>query len=497
LSIAVALGVVLWLAAGRIERGIRQEALETVGRRLDSTITLDSLHVTFFPRLRVTGEGLVVVHNGSEGYPPLIRVKAFVAEGGLSVWREKPWHINVVQLTGLEIHVPPRREKVPGEAPKPTHDPLDIPVIVDSLVAADADLEVIPRDPRKEPLAFPIKNLQVWSLGLGQPASFHADLINPKPKGAIHTIGVLGPWNAEEPGGTPVSGSYTLGDADLGTLRGIQGTLSAQGNYSGEIDEIHTTGMTSVPDFALDKVGHSLPLEANYDAIVDGANGDVELTKVNAILGKSPIECSGVIVGHPGVKGRFIDLDMSATNARMEDLLTLATRASPPPMTGVTNLRAKMELEPGDETMLDRLKLSGTFGVGAVKFTKESIQSKVNELSRRGQGKPQDLDLTTNVSDLKGTFTLRHAVANFQSLSFAVTGASVQLVGHYDLREETLDFSGTLRLQAKLSQTVTGVRSFFLKAVDPFFSKKGTGTVLPIKITGTRAHPEFGLNLHR
>jgi len=33
--------------------------------------------------------------------------------------------------------------------------------------------------------------------------------------------------------------------------------------------------------------------------------------------------------------------------------------------------------------------------------------------------------------------------------------------------------------------------------VDPFFEKKGAGTVLPIKITGTRDSPSFGLNIGR
>jgi hypothetical protein len=41
----------------------------------------------------------------------------------------------------------------------------------------------------------------------------------------------------------------------------------------------------------------------------------------------------------------------------------------------------------------------------------------------------------------------------------------------------------------------TGMKSFFLKAVDPFF-RKGNVTELPIKITGTREHPSFGLDLH-
>lgn len=84
----------------------------------------------------------------------------------------------------------------------------------------------------------------------------------------------------------------------------------------------------------------------------------------------------------------------------------------------------------------------------------------------------------------------------FRDLTFGVTGATVELAGTYGLRDEKLDFHGTLRLDAKLSQTITGFKSFLLKPFDPFFRKNGM-TVLPIKVTGTRAQPEFGLELRR
>ena len=35
-------------------------------------------------------------------------------------------------------------------------------------------------------------------------------------------------------------------------------------------------------------------------------------------------------------------------------------------------------------------------------------------------------------------------------------------------------------MEAKLSQLVSGKKSFFLKAIDPFFSKRGAGTLIPI-----------------
>ena len=77
-----------------------------------------------------------------------------------------------------------------------------------------------------------------------------------------------------------------------------------------------------------------------------------------------------------------------------------------------------------------------------------------------------------------------------------MAGASIELAGTYGLNEETLDFHGTLVMQAKLSQTTTGVKSWLLKPVDPFFRKNGQ-TEVPIKVTGTRDHPQFGLELRR
>jgi len=57
-----------------------------------------------------------------------------------------------------------------------------------------------------------------------------------------------------------------------------------------------------------------------------------------------------------------------------------------------------------------------------------------------------------------------------------------------------MDFHGKLMLDAKLSQTTTGVKSFFLKVADPFFKGKHGGAELPIRITGTKDKPSFGLD---
>jgi len=62
------------------------------------------------------------------------------------------------------------------------------------------------------------------------------------------------------------------------------------------------------------------------------------------------------------------------------------------------------------------------------------------------------------------------------------------------LDSEQIDLHGVARLRARLSQTMTGWKRIAIKPVDPFFSKAGAGTLLPIKVTGTRGKPEFGLD---
>jgi hypothetical protein len=86
-------------------------------------------------------------------------------------------------------------------------------------------------------------------------------------------------------------------------------------------------------------------------------------------------------------------------------------------------------------------------------------------------------------------------VIDLQNLVFSIEGATLMLDGTYSIRPQTLDFSGQLRLHAKLSQLTTGVKSLLLKPVDPFYEKKGAGAVIPVTITGTRDEPTIGVTV--
>jgi hypothetical protein len=95
-------------------------------------------------------------------------------------------------------------------------------------------------------------------------------------------------------------------------------------------------------------------------------------------------------------------------------------------------------------------------------------------------------------SDMQGAFSLGDGIISFSQLQFKVPGTQANLTGTYSLDGKVFDFHGKARMDAKLSQMVTGWKSLVLRPVDPFFSKNGAGTEVPFKITGTESEPHFG-----
>ncbi|MGC2196124.1 MAG: AsmA-like C-terminal region-containing protein [Terriglobales bacterium] len=490
-AVIVALGVGLYAAGTRLTPIVRNRALDMLRSRFDSEAEIGDLQVSALHGISVSGKALVLRHHGRTDVPPLIEIREFSGHMGWLSLVEKPWHIQRVELKGLTIRIPPK-EKRQFEA-KQKHR--DIPVIVDELVSDDGELDLMPSNPEKPIHQFLIHNLLMHSVGLGHSAPFKASLTNAVPPGEITTEGHFGPWQVEAPGQTPLSTKYTFKSADLGVFHGIAGILSSEGKFGGVLEDIDVNGETTTPDFSLSIAGHPLMLKTDFQATVDGTNGDTLLHPVVAQFLNTMLVCTGGVVKAFRGPGREIVLDVKTDHARLEDLLRLAVKGDRPPMTGAVRLATKFDLPPGPGEIVDRLRLDGKFGIGAAEFTDAGIRQKLENLSRRGQGKPKDEDAGSAVSELKGSFLLKEGQISFRNLTFAVTGATVELAGTYGLRDEKLDFHGTLRLQAKLSEATTGFKSFFLKAFDPFFRKNGV-TVLPIKVTGTRDQPSFSLDFH-
>jgi hypothetical protein len=158
-------------------------------------------------------------------------------------------------------------------------------------------------------------------------------------------------------------------------------------------------------------------------------------------------------------------------------------------------LHTKLVLPPGELDVSNRMKLTGNFEVSGAHFSNDKIQGKIDAISMRSQGKPklaQDNIPDNVLSDLKGSFALAAGTISFSQLQFNVPGTQVNLTGIYSLDGNQFDFHGKARLDAKLSHMMTGWKSILLKPADPFFSKHGAGTEIPVKITGTKSEPHFG-----
>jgi hypothetical protein len=400
----------------------------------------------------------------------------------------------------LQITTPPTQNQPTGEqksAPRAQSGDGLPAVIIEDVLADDTRLAVLPKDPAKAPLEFTIHKLKLKTVGPHIPMDYEAELTNPKPPGKIESTGSFGPWVAQSPSDTPLSGKYIFRNADLGVFKGIAGVLDSTGDFRGTLDNVAVDGETRTPDFRLTGSGNQVPLETRFHAVVDGRNGDTLLDPVEAKLGNSHFTIKGGVIRREEKSGKAITMHAVCDQGRIEDMLRLAMKGPKPIMRGPASLDVKLEIPQGTGEFADRLRISGRFALREAHFTSPAVQEKLDAFSRRGQGQPNNTEIDEVKSDLKASFSLRDGLIQFSELQFTVPGAEVGLTGAYKFHSEKLDFHGALRLEAKVSQTMTGWKRWVLKPVDPFLSKEGAGTRLPIKVTGTREKPDFGLDFGR
>ena len=471
---------------------VRDQAVSALNAKFASQVEVDNLQVSAFPRPEVVGEGIVLRFNGRTDVPPLLEVKHFSASAGLlGLWGD-PLHLTTVELEGLDISIPTGGLK--GDDRQAHSGTL----VIDEMRARTATLEIASKNPAKLPRHFDILNLVVTGIGEAEGAEFQAHLINPKPRGTIDTHGTFGPWQTDNPRTTPVRGDYRLSGADLNTIKGIGGILDSRGTYQGVLERIRVTGTTQTPDFRIDVSGQPVPLTTRFDALVDGTNGDTWLERVDAKLRNTRIVAKGAVVRDRDVKRREISFDAAIDDGRLEDVLALAVKSAKPVMTGAITLKARIVIPAIDAKVIDKLQLAGDFELAQAHFTNLNVQRKINMLSRKGQGDDAGSDEGPSaVSNVRGRFVMRDAAIYFSQLTFGVEGAIVQLAGTYNLRGQTIDFAGDLLLDAPLAETTTGIKALAARIAQPFFQRKGGGSKIPIRISGTRDNPTFGLDAKR
>lgn len=495
--------VIVWaLAIHNYEpkiRRIAQKRIETYFRtEFHSTVEISGLQVNaVFPRVHITIHDVVLRPYGEPAAPPVIQMQRLTFDTKVLGLLSHHPVIGAVWLDGLQIRISPRPI---GSRPllQPTDNDLTqrYPVTIKTVYVKNAEMVILPRDRSKSPHEFDLHSLVIGPLGFDRPATFRTDLINPVPKGEVQAEGKFGPWQADDPGRTPVDGHYTFQNANMGTIRGLQGTLSSTGTFDGPLNFLTVEGKTDTPDFSLRATNHPVDLHTTFSATVDGTNGNTILKEVVARFGHSTLDVRGEVVDRSPKRGRTIVLNATTRGATVQDLLRLAINSDRPMMSGVALLHANIDIGEGNADLEDRMRLSGRFQIVGARFSAPETAEKIESLSLKAQGKPNAPPVGDPATDFSGTLQVSEGLVRMSQLTFDVTGAAVALEGTYELDTGELDLRGKLRMQAKLSETTTGAKSFFLKAVDPLFERKGAGTVLPIKITGTKNNPTFALDFH-
>ena len=403
--------------------------------------------------------------------------------------------VKTVQVRGMRVSIPPKYARGPLFRREPGQASPKFSIVVDQIVCSDVTLTIETDKPGKLPLVFDIRDVTLRDVGRGSAMPFEASLVNPKPVGEIHSTGHFGPWQNDDPRETPVDGTYSFTHADLNTIKGLGGMLSSTGKYSGTLDEIGVTGTTDTPDFSLDVSEHPVDLKTEFDATVDGTTGDTKLNSVRATLLHTVLHVSGTVTRVDGKDGggHLIELAVASDRGRVEDLLGLAAKTSPPLMQGALALRARLTIPPGRVSVSRKMRLQGTFTIRGAMLSNVKWQDTVDKLSARARGNPEQAkagDATQVESDIDGNFALADAMVEVPKLNYQMPGAALK--GKYGLDGKVFDFDGTVRTQATASEMLTGWKSIMAMPFDRLLKKTGRGCRCRLRSAGPSRHRSWG-----
>jgi AsmA-like C-terminal region len=411
----------------------------------------------------------------------LISIRRLVIRGSLGGLLGH--HVDLVRAEGM--HVILARSDFSGNKSSPNQ------TTVDKFVADDAVLEV--RQHRQtQPLRFVFQRFRIDNMGGSGATKFAAAFDNPMPAGLIRTSGQFGPWNSSDPASTPVSGTYSLVNADLAVFNSIGGVVSSDGAFKGSFRQMQVEGSTTTPDFEVAYTHHKLPLQTQFSAVVNAINGQTVLRSVKANFGRDVIDAHGTIGRGPDGKRAAI-IDLNCDRGRIEDTFYPFIHSPRSPITGNVAFQMHVVIPSGHERFLKKLDLKSDFRIQDARFTNPQTESRLSKIAERPDQKQPD---GTNLADLRGRVTVLNGIAQFAQLSARDGDASALLRGSYDLSNEQVNMHGNLTTEASLTKTTSGIKAVFAKAIEPLFKKGPHRKVVPVKISGTFHHPIFGLDMN-
>ena len=460
---------------------------------LASDVTFTGYHRIYFPRPGFVATGITMRRKSARDLPPLGHVDTMIVQGTWSDLVMLRQRVELVDITGLHIAVPPigskenHRDFPPGSAT----DFEGPETMIERFVVHKSLLEILRKDGK--PLSFPIKQLEIRNLHKGEALTYAVDMQNALPTGRILAHGSMGPMVGKDFLSTPVGGNFAFTGVNLHDVGDIRGILDARGVFKGSLRSMHVETSAESKNFAVDD-GKPTPISATMQSMLSGDNDDMDIQAIDVKIRATNIHAVGSIKGAP----KLTNFDISVDNGRAQDLMQPFVH-NDVPITGPVWLKSHAYVGPPGDGFMERLRVTGSFDVPREKLTDKEAEKNLSAFSQRASGdrKPntgvdsddKQADASKDVlSSIRGPVKVENGVASSSRLIFEITGAQATLAGTFRFHGEVAHLTGDLKMDKDISHTATGFKSFLLKPLAPFFRKKNVGAVVPIAVTGTPGH---------
>jgi hypothetical protein len=468
------------------------KALEEVSGR---PVLIRTFSNSYFPP-GCTAEGVRFLSHKHPEAAPVITVEKLTIKGSFTGLFSSPKRLSGVYVVGVHIIVPPETHEGSDNRVALNTGSGGKSLAISKITVDGMVLEFTREDRNQKPYVLNIERLGLTDVGSATPISYGATLTNTEPPGVIRAEGKFGPWNPNNVGATPVTGTYTYDHIELSHFPSIHGMAHARGKFSGLLSRMETQGSVDVSGFRVDGSNHTVPLATTFQATVNGTNGDVFLNPAVARFGRTRLEVRGWIAAHSGEKGKTASFDVSVPEGRVDDLLYLFTKDKPG-MTGRVTVAGKFLWPPGERKFLEKIRMDMAFGVNGGHFTSPNTQDSIDRISESAQGekkKEQDEDGRTVLSQLRGNIKVRNGIAAISNGNFQVQGADAAVHGTYSLLNQRIDLHGTLDTRGHLSDTTSGFKALVLKGLTPLLKKRGSTRIVPFEITGAYGNIMVGID---
>jgi hypothetical protein len=457
-----------------------------------SRVTVKRYHRTYFPHPGYVAEGVTFHRHGDMQIPPLATLDRMTVVGTWTNLIFHPHELYEIRLGGLHVQIPPPGTKAHAlDFNEGVVASSSQKVEIETIIADGTTLDFL-GGAGKTPLRLRFATLQVHNVHQGQPLSFSARVLIFKPGGIVVANGSIGPFRSNDYGATPLSGTYSLLQADLSQFKGLSGHAAGNGHYSGTFSGIETSGQASVPDFRVASA-HVVRLDADYHLTVDGTNGDVQIHDAQVKTRGNVITASGSVAGSPN----RLSLVIGTKDSHVEDLLSMI-ESNQPSVRGTVSFHAAVTLNGGGKKFLQRLALQGGISLNQITFTKPETQQAMNAFAARVQKDPpadSRLDPPRITAAATSPTIFREGLAYFQDIHITYPGTDAHLHGNFNLINTRIHLTGKVALQQNISHAVTGWKSMLLKPLIPFFRHNGSGAVVSIAVTGTARQPKIAQNI--